>query len=218
MDKVCTMDEALAHVKPGMKLMIGGFLGVGSPERIIDALVEKGTGELRLVANDTAFPDRGIGKLVASQQLQSILVCHLGTNPETGELWQSGELEVELSPQGSLIERIRAAGAGLGGILTPVGVGTIVEEEKEVIMMDGEKFLLEPPIAAELALIKAHRGDRTGNLVHRRTAHNYNTIMATAADVVVAEVDELVEVGDLDPDEVMTPRIFVDHVVAPEGE
>lgn len=218
MNKVCTLDEALDHVKPNMRIMIGGFLAVGSPERLIDALVERGTDGLQLIANDTAFPDRGIGKLVVNRQLESVTVCHIGTNPVAGELWQAGELEVELSPQGTLIERIRAAGCGLGGILTPVGVGTIVEEKARTIVVDDRKYLLETPLSAEVALVKAFRGDPLGNLVYRRTARNYNPFVATAADVVVAEVDELVQVGELDPDEIMTPGIFVDYVVPPSAD
>lgn len=193
--------------------MIGGFLGVGTPESLIDKIVERGVRELTIIANDTAFENRGVGKLVKARLCKRVIVSHIGTNPETQRQMLAGELEVELVPQGTLAERIRAGGAGLGGILTPTGVGTIVQEGKRVVEVDGKLYLLELPLRADVALIRAKRCDYHGNLVYNLTATNFNPIMALAADVVVAEVDEIVPVGSLSPDEVKTPGVLVDYVV-----
>ncbi|MBP2629326.1 MAG: 3-oxoacid CoA-transferase, subunit, partial [Firmicutes bacterium] len=164
MSKITTIEQAIEFVQDNMTVMIGGFLGVGTPECLIDALVNKEIKNLTCIANDTAMPDKGIGKLVVSRQLKKAVVSHIGTNPETGRQMNTGELEVELTPQGTLAEQIRAGGAGLGGILTPTGLGTIVAEGKEVITVDGREFLLEKPLKADVALIKAHTADTAGNL------------------------------------------------------
>lgn len=153
MNKVVTMDQALEHIKDGMTVMIGGFLGVGNPHKIIDAMVEKGVKDLTLIANDTAFPDVGLGKLIVNKQVKKAIVSHIGTNPETGRQMNEGETEVILVPQGTLIEQIRAGGAGLGGVLTPTGVGTVVEEGKQKLTIDGKEYLLEKPLKADVALI-----------------------------------------------------------------
>ncbi|MDI3535078.1 MAG: acetate CoA/acetoacetate CoA-transferase alpha subunit [Thermosediminibacterales bacterium] len=213
MKKVVSLEEALDNIRDGMTVMIGGFLAVGSPLKIIDGLIEKGVKDLTVIANDTAFPDRGIGKLIVNKQIKKAIVSHIGTNPETGRQMNEGETEVELVPQGTLAEQIRAAGAGLGGILTPTGLGTIVEQGKQKIKIDDKEFLLELPLKADIALIKAKKADKKGNLVYNKSARNFNPLMATAADLVIAEVEELVEVGEIDPDEVMTPGIFVDMIV-----
>ncbi len=211
--KVINHDEAVELIKPGMVVMIGGFLGVGTPEGIIDKIVEKGIGELTVIGNDTAFEDRGIGKLVKNRLCKKVIVSHIGTNPETQRQMIAGELEVELVPQGTLAERVRAGGAGLGGILTPTGVGTIVENGKQVIEIDGKKYLLELPLKADVALIKAKKCDYFGNLVYNLTATNFNPLMAMAADMVIVEVEEIVPVGAIPPDEVKTPGVLVDYVV-----
>ncbi|ODN30741.1 acetate CoA-transferase subunit alpha [Fervidobacterium thailandense] len=211
--KVISLDEAVELLKPGMTVMIGGFLGVGTPEKLIDKIVEKGINNLIVIANDTAMPDRGIGKLIVNRLCKKVIVSHIGTNPETQRQMIAGELEVELVPQGTLAERIRAGGAGLGGILTPTGVGTVVEEGKRVIEIDGKKYLLELPLKADVALIKAKKCDYYGNLVYNLTATNFNPIMAMAADIVIAEVEEIVPVGALSPDEIKTPGVLVDYVV-----
>lgn len=213
MEKVINLEKALDNVKDGMTVMIGGFLAVGSPTKIIDGLIEKGVKDLTVIANDTAFPDKGIGKLIVNKQIKKVIVSHIGTNPETGRQMNEGEIEVELVPQGTLAEQIRAAGAGLGGVLTPTGLGTIVEQGKQKIKIEDKEFLVELPLKADVALIKAKKADKRGNLVYNKSARNFNPLMATAADVVIAEVDELVEVGEIDPDEVMTPGIFVDMIV-----
>ncbi|NPV69946.1 MAG: acetate CoA-transferase subunit alpha [Firmicutes bacterium] len=213
MNKVRSIKEAVAQVKSGMTLMIGGFLACGTPEHIVDELVEKGVRDLTIVANDTAFPDRGIGKLVVNNQVKHVIASHIGTNPVTGKKMIAGEMKVDLVPQGTLAERIRAGGAGLGGILTPTGLGTVAEEGKEKVVVNGNEYLLETPLKADIAFLLAHKGDESGNLVYRRAARNFNPLMAMAADLVVAEVEELVKVGEIDPDEVTTPGIFVDVVV-----
>lgn len=212
-NKVVAMEEAVSHVKDGMTVFIGGFLGVGTPEKIIDALIEKGVKDLTVIGNDTGFPDRGIGRLVCNNQVKKVIATHIGTNPETGRRMNTGEMEVELCPQGTLAERIRAAGNGLGGILTPTGVGTIVEEGKQVIEVDGKKYLLEKPIKADVALINGSVVDELGNIIYAKTTKNFNPMMATAADTVIVFAEKLVKVGEIDPDHVMTSRIFVDYIV-----
>lgn len=216
--KIINVDEAVEFVKDGMVLHIGGFLGCGTPENIIDRLVEKGTKNLTIVCNDTSFVDFGIGKLVANGQVKKVITSHIGTNPETGRRMQLPEdhpekIEVELSPQGTLAERVRAAGYGLGGVLTPTGLGTIVEEGKDVITVDGKKFILEKPIKADVALIYGTIVDKRGNAVCELTTKNFNPVMATAADLVIIEAEKVVEFGDIDPDHVNIPRVFIDYIV-----
>lgn len=213
MKKVISVEEAVGMVKDGMTVMIGGFLGNGSPNGIVDALARSGVKNLTLIVNDTAYPDRGCGQLVANRQVSKVVVSHIGTNPCTSEQMNSGELEVEFSPQGTLAERVRAGGAGLGGVLTPTGLGTLVAEGKQVVCVDGKEYLLEKPLRADVALIGASVGDEAGNLVYKGTTQNFNPLMATAADLVIAEVEELVEKGEVFPELVRTPGIFVDYVV-----
>ncbi|MDN5347150.1 MAG: acetate CoA/acetoacetate CoA-transferase alpha subunit [Clostridia bacterium] len=213
MARTVTAAEAVSHIKDGMTIMVGGFMAVGTPESLIDALVAKGVRDLTLISNDTAFPGRGNGKLVDAGCLKKVIASHIGTNPITGQLMNSGKLEVTLVPQGTLAEQIRAGGAGLGGILTPTGVGTTVEKGKTVITVNERRYLLELPLRADVALLKAHKADAAGNLVYRRSARNFNPIMAMAADLVIAEVEELVPIGELDPDQVITPGLFIDLIV-----
>lgn len=213
MNKAISINDAVDMIKDGMTIMVGGFLGCKNPFNIIDALIEKGVKDLTLIANDTAFTDIGIGKLIVNRQVKKVIASHIGTNKETGNQMNSGELEVELVPQGTLAERIRAAGAGLGGILTPTGLGTIVAEGKEIIVVDGKEYLLEKPLRADVALIVGAKVDKKGNIRYKKATRNFNPIMATAADLVIVEADEIVEVGDIDPDDIMTPGIFVDYVV-----
>lgn len=213
MSKITTIEQTMQNIEDGMTLMIAGFLAVGTPEVLVDALVVQGTKQLTVIANDTAFPDKGIGKLVVDGRLKKVIVSHIGTNPETGRQMNTGKIEVELVPQGTLAERVRAGGAGLGGILTPTGIGTMVAEGKEVITVDGKRFLLEKPLRADVALIKAYQADTAGNLVFRRSARNFNPLMAMAAKVVIVEAENIVEAGQIDPDQVMTPGIFVDWIV-----
>lgn len=206
-------EAAAAHLKDGMTVMIGGFMGVGSPHTIIDAIVASGVQDLTLIANDTGFPDFGCGKLVVSRSVRKIIASHVGTNKETGRQMSAGEIEVELIPQGTLAEQIRAAGAGLGGILTPTGVGTVVAEGKEVISVEGVPYLLETPLRADVAFIAAHTVDTAGNVVYRGATRNFNTLMAMAAETVIVEAETMVPAGSIDPDQVMTSRIFIDAIV-----
>lgn len=213
MKKVVTIDEAISHVKDGMTVFIGGFLAVGTPEKFIDALIEKGVKDLTIIANDTGYPDRGIGRLVCNNQVKKFIGSHIGTNPETGRRMQSGEMEVELCPQGTLAERIRVGGNGLGGVLTPTGLGTIIEEGKEKIVVDGKEYLLEKPLKADVALINGSIVDEFGNIIFAKTTKNFNPMMATAADTVIVYAEKLVKTGEIDPDHVMTSGIFVDYIV-----
>ena len=213
MNKLISPSDAASFIKDGMTLMIGGFLGHGTPERIIDEIVASGVKSLTLIVNDTAFPDKGCGKLVTNNQVKKLIVSHIGTNPNTGQKMNSGELEIEFSPQGTLAERIRSGGAGLGGILTPVGIGTIIEEGKQMIQVDGNDLLLEKPLRADIALIYATTADDLGNLIYMGTMRNFNPLMAMAADTVIAEVEELKPAGELSPETIHTPHIFVDYIV-----
>ena len=213
MNKLISPSDAASFIKDGMTLMIGGFLGHGTPERIIDEIVASGVKSLTLIVNDTAFPDKGCGKLVTNNQVKKLIVSHIGTNPNTGQKMNSGELEIEFSPQGTLAERIRSGGAGLGGISTPVGIGTIIEEGKQMIQVDGNDYLLEKPLRADIALIYATTADDLGNLIYMGTMRNFNPLMAMAADTVIAEVEELKQIGELSPEAIHTPHIFVDYIV-----
>jgi acetate CoA/acetoacetate CoA-transferase alpha subunit len=212
-NKVINLNEAAEHINDAAVIMIGGFLSVGTPEAIIDTILKKNCKNLTIIANDSGFPDRGIGKLVVNRQVKKLVVSHIGTNPETGRQMRENELEVELVPQGTLVERIRSGGAGLGGVLTPTGLGTMVADGKQIITVDDEEFLLEKPIRAEIALIKAARADAAGNLIFRKSARNFNPVIATAANIVIAEVEDVVPVGQIEPDEVMLPGILVDYLV-----
>jgi acetate CoA/acetoacetate CoA-transferase alpha subunit len=213
MTKVVNKEDVFGKICDGQSIMIGGFLAVGTPEGLVDIMVEKQIKNITVITNDTGFVGKGTGKLVVNKQLKKAIVSHIGTNQETGKQMNAGELEVELVPQGTLAERIRCAGAGLGGVLTPTGVGTIVEEGKEKITRDGKTYLLETPLSADIALIKAAKADTFGNLVYCRSARNFNPLMAMAAKLVIVEAEEIVEVGSLDPDEIITPGVFVNMII-----
>lgn len=213
MSKFISIEEAVQKVKNGMTIMIGGFLANGTPNRIVDALLKTGVKDLTIICNDTAFPDKGIGQLVGNKQVKKLYTSHIGTNPSSSEQYNSGELEIEFCPQGTLAERIRSGGNGLGGILTATGLGTIVAEGKRIVEVDGKEYLLETPLRADLALIAASKGDKSGNLVYHGTSQNFNPLMATAADVVIAEVEEVLETGEIAPEYVHTPAVFVDYLV-----
>ncbi|MBZ4664552.1 MAG: atoD [Caloramator sp.] len=213
MNKIKKIDEVMELIKDGQTIMFGGFLGVGTAENIVDAIVKKGVKDLTIICNDTAFVDKGVGKLVANRQVKRAIVSHIGTNPETGRQMNCGEMEVELVPQGTLVERIRAYGAGLGGVLTPTGIGTVVEEGKIVMELDGKKYILEKPLRADIAILKGSRVDKKGNIWYSKTTRNFNPIMAMAADIVIVEAEKLVEVGEIEPENVVTPHILVDYIV-----
>lgn len=211
--KFITAKEAAAMVKDGMTLMIGGFLGVGTPNKIIAEMVKTGVKDLTIICNDTAFPDRGIGLLIANKQVKHVITSHIGTNPSTVEQFNNKEITIEFSPQGNLVERIRCAGAGLGGVLTPTGVGTVVEEGKQIINVDGKDYILATPLHADMAILGASVSDTIGNLIYKGSTQNFNPTMATAADVVIAEAEEVVELGQIEPECVITQSIFVTHIV-----
>ncbi len=212
MKKQVTLEEAVAQIKDGMTIMVGGFLAVGAPTQIVDALVEKGVKDLTLICNDTAFPDQSIGKLIVNRQVKKLYVSHIGTNPETSNQMNAGELDVEFCPQGTLAERIRAKGAGLGGVLTATGLGTIIAEGKEVITVDGKEYLLEKPLGADVTIIGASIADEAGNLIYKGTTQNFNPLMATAADIVIAEAEEVVATGTLAPETIHTSGVYVDYL------
>ena len=193
--------------------MIGGFLRCGSPKRVIDAMIERQTSGLTLIAKDTGVPDSDRGKLIVNKMVKKAIVTHIGTNPETGKQFNNAEIEVELVPMGTLVEKIRAAGAGLGGFLTPTGVGTIIETGKQTIELNGKKYLLETPLKADFAIVYATKVDRFGNAFLEGTTRNFNTVMATAADTVIIEADELSETP-LDPNLITIAGIFADYIVA----
>ena len=213
MNKFISIEKAVAQVKEGMTVMVGGFLANGTPNAIVDALAQSGVKNLTLICNDTAYPYKGVGQLIANKQVKKLIVSHIGTNPCTSEQMNSGELDIEFVPQGTLAERIRSGGAGLGGFLTTTGMGTIVAEGKPVVCVDGKEYLLEKPLRADIALVGASVGDKSGNLIYKGTSQNFNPLMASAADLVIAEISELVEVGELAPEAVRTPAIFVDYIV-----
>jgi len=216
MHKGIALSAAVEKIPDGSSLMIGGFMGIGSPHRLIGELVRQGRKNLTVIANDTARPGFGIGRLIDAKLVRRLVVSHIGTNPETQRQMIAGEITVDLVPQGTLAERIRAAGYGLGGVLTPTGVGTMAAEGAQLIEVAGRQFLLALPIAADFALIGAHRADYLGNLSYALTARNFNPVMAMAAAIVVAEAAEIVPVGVMPPDDVITPGSIVDHLVERE--
>ena len=211
--RTTTVEAAAALISDGASLMVGGFMGVGSPDQLIDELVRQGRRELTVIANDSAVPGTGIGKLVTARALRKLVASHIGLNPETQQQMIAGALEVELVPQGTLIERIRSAGCGLGGVLTPTGVGTVVEEGKRKIDVEGRSYLLETALHADFALVQAFMADYRGNLVYALTARNFNPVIAMAGRTVIAEVEHVVPIGMISPDHVVTPAVLVDHLV-----
>ncbi|MET3355095.1 UNVERIFIED_ORG: acetate CoA/acetoacetate CoA-transferase alpha subunit [Xanthobacter viscosus] len=214
MRKAIKPDDAAALVPDGATVLIGGFMGVGTPERMIDALVARGARNLTVIANDAAMPGKGIGKLVSAGAISRAIMSHIGLNPEIQRKMISGEIEVELVPQGTLVERIRAGGVGLGGVLTATGLGTPVEDGKQVIEVDGKRYLVEKPILGDFALIAAQQADYSGNLTYSLTAHNFNPIMALAGRMVIVEPELIVPVGVIPPDAVKTPGVIIDHMLA----
>lgn len=212
-DKVVSVETAMEKVSDGMTLLLPGFVNVGVPETLIKGVVAKGCKDLNIISNNTSVKGRGIGLLVQENRIKQITCSHIGSNTETVEKVIAGELEVTFVPQGTLCERVRAGGAGIGGILTPTGLGTPIAEGKEIITVDGKDYLLETPLRGDVALIHAWKADKMGNVVYHRTARNFNQIFATAADWVIVEAEEIVEVGELDPDLIMTPGALVDMVV-----
>ena len=214
MNKVlASAEEAVERIPDGATIMMGGFGLCGIPETLIAALKARGTRGLTVISNNAGVDDFGIGVLLRARQVRKMISTYVGENKEFERQFLSKELEVELVPQGTFAERIRAGGAGIAGFFSPTGYGTIVSEGKETRVIDGKPYVLESPLKADFAFVKAWRGDRAGNLVYRKTARNFNPVMATAAAVTIAEVEHLVEPGELDPDHVVTPGIFVQHIL-----
>jgi acetate CoA/acetoacetate CoA-transferase alpha subunit len=214
--KTISLQDAVAMIPNGASMMVGGFMGVGTPERLIDEIVRQGKRNLTVIANDTAMPGRGIGKLVTAGVLDRAVASHIGLNPETQQQMIAGKLAVDLVPQGTLIERIRAGGFGLGGILTPTGVGTVVEEGKRKVEVDGKSYLIETAMRADFALVHAFLADYQGNLTYALTARNFNPVIAMAADTVIVTAEHIVPVGVIAPDHVATPSPLVDYLIANE--
>ena len=212
--RTVTLQHAVERIPDGASLMVGGFMGVGTPEPLIDEIVRQNKRDLTVIANDTAMPGRGIGKLVTARVLRKVIASHIGLNPETQRQMVAGELEVELAPQGSLIERIRSGGYGLGGVLTQTGLGTAAEAGKRQIEVDGTTWLLETALRADFALVQAFLADYDGNLSYALTARNFNPVIAMAADTVIVCADNIVPVGVIAPDHVVTPAPLVDYIVA----
>jgi acetate CoA/acetoacetate CoA-transferase alpha subunit len=213
MKGVLSIEDAVALIPDGARLMIGGFMAAGSPRRLLTALAQSGKGGFTIIANDTARPGEGVGELIAARAVRKVITSHIGLNPETQRQMIAGEIEVELSPQGSLVERIRAGGSGLGGVLTRTGLGTLAAEGKQTIEIDGETWLVETPLRADFALIHVNQADYVGNCAYQLTSTNFNPVMALAADVVIAEAREILPVGMISPDNVRTPGVLVDHLV-----
>lgn len=213
MAEIITAKQAAQKVEDGSTVMFGGFLASGAALNVIDAIQEQGTKDLTVISNDTGFVDRGIGKLIVNKQISHVIASHIGTNKETGNQMNAGTTKVTLIPQGTLAEQIRAYGAGLGGILTPTGVGTPVAEGKQTLEINGKIYLLETALGADIAIIKAYKADKNGNLIYRHMGQNFNPMMATAAKTVIAEVEHIVEIGELDPDAIHTQGIFIDYLV-----
>jgi acetate CoA/acetoacetate CoA-transferase alpha subunit len=211
--KPIPLKDAVAMIPDGASLMIGGFMGVGTPDRIVDELIRQGKRGLTVYANDTAKPGVGIGKLISAKAVRKAVVSHIGLNRETQQQMLAGETEVELVPQGTLIERIRAGGHGLGGILTPTGVGTVVEEGKQRLAVDGKDYLLETALRADFALVNCMLADYMGNLAYALTARNFNPVIAMATDTVIVEANHIVPTGVIPPDQVVTPAPLVDYLI-----
>ncbi|WP_144528239.1 CoA transferase subunit A [Peribacillus simplex] len=216
-NKIVTMEEALEHISDGCTLMYGGFGGVGTPPTLVQGILDKGVKELTLIGNDTGFPDIGIGRVVTAERAKKVIASHIGSNPNAGRLMTEGKLQVEFSPQGTLAERIRAGGVGLGGIFVDVGIGTIAEEGKDKMMIEGKEYLVETALTAEVSIVHAKKADSLGNLVYDKTACNFNPLVAMAGTFTIAEVEEIVPVGELDPECIATPGIYVDMVIPTKG-
>lgn len=217
MTKVKMIEEAVRHIKSGSSLMFGGFGGIGNPPTIIKALLDNGTNDLTLIGNDAGFPHVGIGQLITEKRVKKLIASHIGSNPNAGKQMHEETLVVEFSPQGTLVERIRAGGAGLGGILVDIGVDGLVAENKQKVNVDGKIYLLETPLVADVAIVYAKKADTYGNLIFDKSARNTNPLVAMAGNTTIVEAEEIVPMGELDPEEIVTPGAFVDIVVKSEG-
>ncbi|MBW5448585.1 3-oxoacid CoA-transferase subunit A [Cohnella sp. CFH 77786] len=217
MNKVRTLEEVLEWIEDGCALMYGGFGGIGTPPALVDGILKKGVKDLTLIGNDTGFPWIGIGRLVTEGRARKAITSHIGSNPNAGRQMEEGTLAVEFHPQGTLAEKIRAGGVGLGGILVDVGVGTMLEEGKGKVEIDGRTYLIEPALTADVAIVHASQADPFGNLVYDKSGRNFNPLVAMAGRLTIAEADEIVPLGSLDPERIVTPGIFVDAVIPGKG-
>lgn len=217
MNKLRSVTEAVNYIKDGSTLMFGGFGGIGNPPTIIKELLEKGTSNLTLIGNDAGFPNVGIGQLITAKRAKKLIASHIGSNPNAGIQMSEGELQIEFSPQGTLVERIRAGGLGLGGILVDIGIDGIVADNKQKVKVNGKEFLIETPLTADVAIVYAKKADTFGNLIFDKSARNTNPLVAMAGEVTIVEAEEVVPVGELDPEEIVTPGAFVDIIVESEG-
>ncbi|WLR49666.1 CoA transferase subunit A [Bacillus tianshenii] len=216
-DKITTLEEALEQINDGCTLMFGGFGGVGNPPLLIKGMLDKGVKNVTLIGNDAAFPEIGIGRFVSQGRAKKLIASHIGSNPIAGKLMTEGKMEVEFSPQGILVERIRAGGAGLGGILSDIGVGTMIEEGKQKVTVNDKEYLVETPLTADVSIVYAKKADPYGNLVFDKSARNTNPLVAMAGTITIAEVEEIVPLGELDPECIVTPGIYVDMVIQSKG-
>jgi acetate CoA/acetoacetate CoA-transferase alpha subunit len=217
MQKIVEIEEVLHHFKDGMSLMCGGFGGVGSPPTLVNAILEKGIKDIFLIGNDVGFPWIGPGKLITAKQVSRLIASHIGSNPEAGKQMSSGELEVTFYPQGTLAEKIRAGGMGLGGIIVDVGFGTLVEENKDKVFIQNKEYMIEPALTADVSIVYAQKADPYGNLIFDKSARNTNPHVAMAGDITIAEVEEIVPLGELDPEAIVVPGVFVDYIVKSKG-
>lgn len=200
-----------------MSLMVGGFGGVGAPPSLVNLILDKGIQDIFLISNDTGFPWIGPGKLITEKRVKKLIASHIGSNPEAGKQMQEGLLEVEFVPQGTLAEKIRAGGMGLGGILVDVGLGTVVEANKEKVFVNKKEYMIETALTADVSIVYAKKADLYGNLIYDKSARNTNPLVATAGQITIAEVEEIVPVGSLDPEEIITPGVFVDYIIQSKG-
>lgn len=212
-EKLISYSDAVSQIHDGATIMVGGFMNVGTPVDIIEEMLKTDVKNLTIICNDAGYPDVGVGKLINAGKVDKLIATHIGLNPVAGKLMGENELEVDLVPQGTLAERIRSGGFGLGGVLTKTGIGTMVQEGKEVIKVDGVDYLLEKPLKADFALILGEVADKRGNTMYSKTTRNFNPLMATAAETVIVQAKNLVEIGELDPENIVTPHVFVDHIV-----
>ncbi len=217
MNKVGSLEDALAYIQSGCSLMFGGFGGIGNPPTLINGILQKGVSDLTLIGNDAGFPTIGIGKVVSQGKAKKLIVSHIGSNPIAGKLMMDGKMEVEFSPQGTLAERIRAGGVGLGGILTDIGLDSMVEKGKQKISVNGKNFLVETALTADISIVYAKKADTFGNLIYETSARNTNPLVAMAGRYTLVEAEEIVELGELDPEHIITPGIYVDMVIKSRG-
>jgi acetate CoA/acetoacetate CoA-transferase alpha subunit len=215
--KVTSIQEVIHYFNDGMTLMCGGFGGVGAPPTLINAVLDKGVREIFLIGNDVGFPWIGPGKLITEKRVTHLIASHIGSNPEAGKQMHNGELKVEFYPQGTLVEKIRAGGMGLGGILVDVGLGTLVEDGKQKVSIQGKEYMVEPALTANVSIVYAKKADPYGNLIFDKSARNTNPLVAMAGETTIVEADEIVPIGELDPESIVIPGVFVDYVVQSEG-